>query len=216
MHHVEINYFSVPAISKALSYVFLSSVVTLALFWIMSELIGMDEVEIVEPTEHVVIDPTFQERDSKVNEPEELPEPPPKLVQPPETEMLEMEPDIDVGDNAWNGNINIAVPEIETSTNTVLTVGNGEARPIVRIEPRYPLKAAQDGIEGWVRLSFSINEVGGVENVEVIDAEPKRIFNKEARRALRKWKYQAKIVDGKAVPQHNMMVELTFAMEKQG
>ena len=63
-------------------------------------------------------------------------------------------------------------------------------------------------------MSFTINEVGGVEDIEVIDAEPKRVFDREARRALRKWKYKPKVVDGKAVKQTDMFVQLDFTLEQ--
>ncbi len=90
---------------------------------------------------------------------------------------------------------------------------DGDATPIVRIEPKYPIQAARDGKEGWVTLSFTINEIGGVEDVDVIEAEPKRIFDKEAKRALRKWKYKPKVVDGKAMRQPGLTVRLDFKMD---
>lgn len=74
-------------------------------------------------------------------------------------------------------------------------------KPIVKIKPKYPRDAAKEGVEGWVSFSFDINEVGGVENIVVLDASPKGIFEREARRALRKWKYRPLIVDGS--PQKN-------------
>ena len=89
---------------------------------------------------------------------------------------------------------------------------DGDATPIVRIEPKFPTKAARDGIEGWVQLSFEINEVGGVENVQVINAQPKRIFDREARKALRKWKYKPKVVDCKAMRQTGLTVQLDFKL----
>lgn len=85
--------------------------------------------------------------------------------------------------------------------------------PVVRIEPQYPRKAAMQGIQGWVRLSFDITAMGTVENVEVLDSQPKRIFDMEAKRALLKWKYKPKMEDGKAVPQKGEKVQLDFKLE---
>lgn len=93
---------------------------------------------------------------------------------------------------------------------------DGDATPIVRIEPQYPIAAARDGKEGWVQLRFTINELGGVDDVEVIQAEPKRLFDKEAIRALKKWKYKPKIVDGKPLKQPGMTVQLDFTLDKGG
>lgn len=89
---------------------------------------------------------------------------------------------------------------------------NQEINPIVRIEPKYPVMAARDGLEGWVQLSFEINEVGGVENIQVINAEPQRIFDREAKRALNKWKYKPKVVNGVPQRQTGLTVQLDFKL----
>lgn len=105
--------------------------------------------------------------------------------------------------------------------NTGFKLGNmmtrdGDATPIVRIEPQYPIAAARDGKEGWVQLSFTINKLGGVEDVKVIKSKPKRVFDKEARRALKKWKYKPRIIDGKAQRVPGQTVQLDFSLEKGG
>jgi protein TonB len=91
-------------------------------------------------------------------------------------------------------------------------VRDGDATPIFRQEPKFPTKAARDGIEGWVQLRFDINELGNVENVSVIDAKPKRIFDREAKKALKKWRYNPKVVDGKAIKQIGLTVQLDFKL----
>lgn len=51
-------------------------------------------------------------------------------------------------------------------------------------------------------------------NVEVIDADPKRIFDREAKRALSKWKYRPKIIDGKPQKQVGLQVQLDFKINQ--
>jgi protein TonB len=89
---------------------------------------------------------------------------------------------------------------------------DGDARPIVRVEPKYPIVAAQEGLEGWVHLSFSITSSGTVSKIQVIEAQPKRVFNQAAKRALAKWKYKPNIFAGKAQVQDGMMVMLDFKL----
>ena len=59
----------------------------------------------------------------------------------------------------------------------------GDIIPIVRINPIYPRDAAMNGIEGWVKLEFTITETGTVKSPKVVDSKPPRIFNREAMRA---------------------------------
>lgn len=75
----------------------------------------------------------------------------------------------------------------------------GDIIPIVRINPVYPREAAMNGTEGWVKIEFIITAVGTVKSPRVVDAKPLRIFNREAIRAILKWKFKPRVVDGVAV-----------------
>ena len=68
--------------------------------------------------------------------------------------------------------------------------------PIVRILPRYPLKAAQEGVEGQVLLEFTITGNGEVRDVMVLESEPARLFDQEAVTAMEKWRFKPVEVDG--------------------
>jgi len=84
-----------------------------------------------------------------------------------------------------------------------------EISPIKRIEPNYPVEAANNKIEGSVVLKFDINATGDVTNVSVVKAIPEKVFDKVAKTALRQWKYESSSTGVK-----NNLVQLDFAMDK--
>ncbi len=67
------------------------------------------------------------------------------------------------------------------------------------IPPMYPPTALMSKTEGWVKVQISVNEFGTVSAVSVIDAEPARVFNAAAKKAVRKWKFYPKTSGGKAM-----------------
>lgn len=198
--------------------VLLGATVTFALFSFMAFLVSgsgrNDEVKLENIVVEVNTTPPKSSAETRQRVP---PPPPPPPKSPPKVQTPEPEA------NTNNGGIQFNLPSVQLAgASTGLTAPgagfgrDGEATPIVRIEPKYPIEAARDGKEGWVKLSFSINEIGAVEDVEVMDAEPKRIFDKEAKRALRKWKYKPNVVDGKPQKQTGLTVQLDFKMDGSG
>ncbi|MDN4501393.1 TonB family protein [Alteromonadaceae bacterium BrNp21-10] len=111
-------------------------------------------------------------------------------------------------------NIDTTLPStIENSRTNIETQPQPKQEPpvqTVRISPRYPMQAAREGIEGWVRLSFTIDEEGAVEDVKVIEAYPNGVFNKEATRAVIRWRFVPKIENGKSVKQFDQRTQLDF------
>ncbi|MGI9321880.1 MAG: energy transducer TonB [Thiogranum sp.] len=81
-------------------------------------------------------------------------------------------------------------------------IGNGDGAPIplLRIEPAYPRKAARNRKEGWVKVAFTITERGTVIDPQVLESRPRRLFNRSAVAAIRKWKFRPKVIDGTPVP----------------
>ncbi|KTF14870.1 energy transducer TonB [Pseudoalteromonas sp. H105] len=175
--------------------------VTFGLFYFMAFLISGGADRNTEQKEQIVVEIMTNPPESKVQERKRVP-PQPENNNPNPGAMSFNMGSIDVGSSAGG----LSGPGAFGR--------DGDATPIVRIEPKYPTQAARDGKEGWVQLSFSIDELGGVTDVEVIDADPKRIFDREAKRALKKWKYRPKIIDGKPQKQVGLQVQLDFKLNQ--
>lgn len=200
---------------RLIASIFLGAFVAFALFVVMAKLVENTGEPGETPEPPPVIDIIMAEPDENTNTRVRRPPPPPPPPQePPKVELVE--PDAAEPDS--NG-FSLNIPGVDTGSVGISINGigammrDGDATPIVRINPKYPPEAARDGKEGWVDLSFTINEVGGVEDVEVINAEPRRIFDREAKRALRKWKYRPKVVDGVAQRQVGIKVRLDFKLD---
>jgi protein TonB len=86
-------------------------------------------------------------------------------------------------------------------------------KPLVRVPPRYPTRAANRHIEGWVKIEFTITTDGTVSNAVVIEAEPADVFDDAALNAIEKWKFKEKLVNGIAVTQRAVQV-LKFKLSK--
>ncbi|WDE00886.1 energy transducer TonB [Thalassomonas actiniarum] len=198
--------------------ILLGAAVTFGLFAFMAFLVSSGDRSKEEQQENIVVEVNTTPPKSAAETRRRVPPPPPP---PPKTPPKPQAPEPEANNNAPGLTFNMPGVQMASATGGLSAPGagfgrDGDATPIVRIEPKYPMQAARDGKEGWVKLSFTINEIGGVEDVKVIEAQPKRIFDKEAKRALRKWKYKPKVVDGKPMRQPGLTVQLDFTMEGAG
>ena len=141
----------------------------------------------------------LQRRERKKPKPPPPPKepPPPPKMQVQQQEVVQNMPQIDVPniDNPMVGGEGIYLGSFSQIDKTE----EGDVIPIVRINPMYPRDAQIRGLEGWVKLEFTITEVGTVKDPKVIEADPPRVFNREALRAILKWKFKPRVVDGVAV-----------------
>lgn len=92
------------------------------------------------------------------------------------------------------------------------TLGHQQALPLYRATPRYPTKALKRKVEGYVVMRFSIDKTGRPKDIEVIESKPPRMFEREAIRALKKWKYQPKIDNGVSVEQLGQTAKVEFKL----
>jgi TonB family protein len=71
--------------------------------------------------------------------------------------------------------------------------------PTARSAPEYPRQALRNGQEGVVDVEVRVNPDGTVADAQVIRSDPPGVFDEAALRAIRKWKFKPKVVDGKPV-----------------
>lgn len=89
-----------------------------------------------------------------------------------------------------------------------MTPWNANARPmpLYRVNPQWPSNISRDG---KVILGFVIDNFGFVKEIELIESSSAS-FEKSAIKALGKWRYAPKIINGEAVISEQLKVRIDF------
>lgn len=67
--------------------------------------------------------------------------------------------------------------------------------------------------KGYVVFTFDIEPNGSPSNIKIVESVPERTFDEEAIKAIKRWKFKPKTVDGKAIKQFNMRYKIEFKLE---
>ena len=187
-------------------------VVTMSLLFLMQIHIATGKAALTKPRERAQLEFVRVKRNEALNTEDYTPEKPPKPPEtPPETppqEMDSIDPDAP--------SINIAAPTVETSTDIGgpggMNIAEGDYLPIVRVAPVYPARALSRGLEGYVDLSFTVTTAGTVRDPVVLFSTSS-LFERAATRAVLKFKYKPRVVDGVPVDVPNVKTRITFKIE---
>ena len=76
-------------------------------------------------------------------------------------------------------------------------MGVSATRLIHRVEPQYPADASAKHIQGVVTLEVQIGTDGAVHNITVVEGDA--VLADAAVQAVRQWRYQPSLVNGRAV-----------------
>ena len=187
------------------------------MLWLMQLLVTSPSHKLPIVDSQRLVDFVRLKREEKLQLKERTPPPPPKKAAAPPRPRLDLRADSRPPSPQLDMDMNLDVP---------LNFGDGpwigrqavmqaDSRfvPLSQLPPRYPYKAAQRGIEGWVRVEFDVTATGSAEHVEVIESEPPGVFDKAAIRAVSRWRFKPRRVNGKAVPGKATQV-VDFKLEK--
>ncbi|MFC5490491.1 energy transducer TonB [Dokdonella soli] len=74
-----------------------------------------------------------------------------------------------------------------------------DVRVVTPPRPSYPAAAARNRQDGWVEVEFTVAADGSVQNARVVGANPARLFDREAVRAIEQAKFEPRLDKGQAV-----------------
>jgi len=178
----------------------------------MQILIASGKEALVKPRERAVLDFVRVRRNENVNTQDITPDKPPKPPQvPPEVPPQDLDnidpnaPTINVPPPSVSQNIDIGGPG-------GMNIAEGDYLPIVRVAPIYPARAQARGLEGYVDMSFTVTATGSVIDPIVIFSTS-GLFERAATRAVLKFKYKPRVVDGVPVNVPGVKTRITFKME---
>jgi protein TonB len=190
----------------------IGTVVTLSLLFIMQLLIVTGKQALTDPRERHKLEFVRVKKNENVNTQDLTPEKPPKPPEtPPETPPQDMDnidpdaPTIDVGRPEITANTDIGGPG-------GMNIAEGDYLPIVRVAPVYPSRALSRGLEGFVDMSFTVTTTGTVKDPIVLQSTSS-LFERAATRAVLKFKYKPRVVDGIPVEVAGVKTRITFELE---
>ena len=129
----------------------------------------------------------------------------PKPQEPDVPEDIPDLPDLEVSnmDMSSEAGLNVARVELDLGNidaNVSVGINDSDMLPIVTVNPQYPNRALTRGIEGWCQVMFTVTETGTVENPIVVDSDPPEVFDSASLRAVLRFKFNPRVVNGVAVP----------------
>lgn len=192
--------------------IIVGSIITISLLFVMQLLIVTGKQALTDPRERHKLDFVRVKRNENLNVEDVIPEKPPKPPEtPPETPPQDMD-----NINPDTPTISIAAPDVQTAGDIGgpggMNIAEGDYLPIVRVAPVYPARALSRGLEGFVDLEFTVTTAGTVKDPIVLQSTSK-LFERAAIRAVLKFKYKPRVVDGVPVEVPGVKTRISFMLE---
>jgi len=199
----------------------LSFVISIMLFQLMFMLISSKQNPLRSVSDYAVLDFIQLQADSDLNvRSRQLPKEKKIEEKPTASQAFSQQQTNNIDISASSLNNKISLQNLRFSSGPFLGSpdelsgdGDSDVIPIARLTPMYPRKAAVKGIEGWVKLEFTVNQDGTVSDVKVLGAKPRRMFDRAAVKSILRWKFKPRIVSGKAVASRATQI-IEFRLQK--
>lgn len=101
---------------------------------------------------------------------------------------------------------------LRSDSGTAEFVGISTLQRTNYVAPRYPRIAQRRGITGWVDISFSVLPDGSVANIEIMNADPGKVFEDSAIEAVTDWRFEPPMEDGLPV-EKRVAVRMMFDLQ---
>lgn len=185
-----------------------ASIFTLGVFWVMHSMVSVPDGAQHNGAPSAYVDFVRLKSDSKTETKDRRRPEPPKPQKPamPQTSQS-------ASTDTSVPNIPMALSDIAPDVSGVsaqsflgdavvgMGFGDTDVIPLVRMAASYPQRALSQKLEGFVTARLVITPEGTVESVTVIEANPRGVFEREAIRALYRYKFKPKMENGRAVSQ---------------
>lgn|SRR5690606_9509327 len=183
-----------------------SALFTLGLFWVMHRMVS-GPAELQRPDQdRAVVDFVRLKQDSQTELKERRKPEPPKPQKPKLPQESVSQQDVPMQQIPFK--VPQVTPDLSLSQQSLLGdavvglgFGDSDVIPLVRMNAVYPQRALRQKIEGFVTARLQITPEGTVESVDIIEAQPRGVFEREAIRALYKYKFKPKMENGRPVAQ---------------
>ena len=69
---------------------------------------------------------------------------------------------------------------------------SAQLRPVSKVDPEFPREAQLASVDkGRVKARLTLDATGEVTRVDIVEANPRRVFDRAVTRSLSQWRYEA-------------------------
>jgi TonB family protein len=92
-----------------------------------------------------------------------------------------------------------------------------DVKPIMTKMPKYPRRAAMNGVQGYVSFKFDLDKLGNKRNLRISEAFPLNVFETNSLRAISRWRFEPTLDEnGKPIEAFDVSYKMVFSLSSGG